>query len=208
MKQKARNWQVRLHEEIRANKNGYFVTLSFSDKALRDLSDAVQYVKVDGVDTPLRNIPRGYNLDNAIAKKAVRRFLERWRKKHKKSCRHWLVTELGQTSTERLHIHGLLFMEKDQVKDIEPIWKYGNIWIGDYVNERTVNYIVKYIHKADPIHKEYKPIVLSSPGIGKGYLNRFDAKNKKYSPGETRDYYTTRGGHKLPLPIYYRNLGS
>ena len=90
-KQKAREWQVRLHEEIRERKNGKFVTLSFSEQSLLELKNTIKGLS-------------GYNLDNEIATKAIRRFLERWRKKYKKSVRHWLVTELGQTNTERIHI--------------------------------------------------------------------------------------------------------
>ena len=69
-KQKSRNWQVRLHEEIKSNKNGVFVTLTFNTEALKKLSKEIN--------------ANGYELDNQITKLAVRRFLERWRKKHKK----------------------------------------------------------------------------------------------------------------------------
>ena len=34
--------------------------------------------------------------------------------------------------------------------------------IQNYVNERTVNYIVKYLTKVDEKHKAYKSIVLTS----------------------------------------------
>ena len=142
----------------------------------------------------------GYNLDNEIATLATRRFLERWRKKFKKSCRHWLVTELGQTNTERIHLHGLLFTTEG-IETIEEIWKYGHVYIGDYVNEKTINYIVKYISKTDQLHKEYKSKVLTSPGIGKGYVDRLDAKNNRYKQ-DTNETYKTRNGIKLNLPIY------
>ena len=50
--------------------------------------------------TPLK-VLQGYELDNAIAAYAIRKFLERWRKKFKKSLRHWLVTELGHNGIEK-----------------------------------------------------------------------------------------------------------
>lgn len=189
-KQKARTWKVRLQEEIRTNHTGKFVTMSFSPSSLEELS-----TDITGLS--------GYELENEIATLAVRRFLERWRKKYKKSIRHWIITELGQTSTERIHLHGILFTQN--VEDIGTIWKYGHVFVGDYVNERTVNYIVKYVHKIDSLHKEYKSKILTSPGIGSGYMDRVDAKNKKYIKGETKTYYTARSGHKLSLPTYYRN---
>ncbi len=133
----------------------------------------------------------------------MRRFLERWRKKYKKSVRHWLVTELGQTKTERIHIHGLIW--SNEVEDIKKIWKYGNVWIGDYVNNKTINYIVKYINKVDVKHKEYNSKIMTSAGIGSGYMKREDSKGNKYKEGKTREEYRTRQGIKMGMPIYYRN---
>ena len=49
------------------------------------------------------DIPLG-KIEDGIATLAVRRFLERWRKKYKKSVKHWFVTELGGKFTERIHL--------------------------------------------------------------------------------------------------------
>lgn len=191
LSQKARNWRVRLHEELRNSRNMYFVTLSFSEKSLIELQKHID-----------ENI-KGYDLDNKTATLAVRRFLERWRKGFKASVKHWLVTELGQKNTERIHLHGIIFT--DMPNEIKRIWKYGNVWIGDYVNEKTVNYIVKYIHKTDPLHKYFIPKVLCSKGIGSNYLNRIDSNKNRYNEKKTDQLYTTRSGIKLALPTYYRN---
>lgn len=187
---KKREWQVRLNEEIRNNKNGKFITLTFS-------SD--EYVKL------LKETKKeGYEGDNATATLAMRRFLERWRKKHKKSVKHWFITELGGGRYEHLHMHGILWTDEN-IKEIEEKWKYGYVHQGEYVNERTINYIVKYLHKEDEKHKAYKPIILCSSGIGKGYNKRGDANNNKYKEGKTDETYKTRSGIKLAMPIYYRN---
>ena len=74
--------------------------------------------------------------------------------------RHWLVTELGHNGTENIHLHGIIWTDLPY-SEIDKIWGYGYTWIGDenkggWVNEQTVNYIVKYIHKQDEKHKEYK----------------------------------------------------
>lgn len=191
-KQKARSWQVRLHEELRTNKNAIFITLSFTDKSLNNL------------EIDLNSNLKGYDLDNKIATLAIRRFLERHRQKYKMPLRHWLVTELGQTNTERLHLHGIFFTSLNK-NELQSLWKYGNIWIGEYVNEKTINYIIKYIHKSDIIHKYYNPIILTSKGIGSNYLNRIDSKRNSFNDKKTDELYITRNGIKLPLPIYYRN---
>lgn len=203
-KQKARQWQVRLQEDIKKNKNGKFVTLTLSDESITNLQQDIKGVT-------------GYNLDNEIATKATRRFLERWRKKYKKSVRHWLVTELGQTSTERVHLHGIIWT--DEIEEISRIWGYGFITIGQqkwnngikitdgesYVNEKTINYITKYVTKRDEKHKEYESKILTSPGIGRDYIDSGRAKRNKFDQKNTKEEYRTRQGIKLNLPIYYRN---
>ena len=111
-KQKARNWQVRLQEDIRENKNAKFVTYTFNEHELQKLDNEIKGLS-------------GYERDNEICRLAVRRYTERWRKKYGKTLRHWLVTELGHQNTERVHLHGIVWTDK--VKDLEPIWKYGKI---------------------------------------------------------------------------------
>jgi len=195
-KQKARNWQVRLQEEIRHNTNGKFVTLTFSNESIKELTKEIKGIQ-------------GYDLDNEIATLATRRFLERWRKKYKKSVKHWLVTELGGNGTENIHMHGIIWTNESS-KTIEKIWKYGYTWVGDnnnggYVSEKTINYVVKYVNKTDQKHKEYNSKILTSAGIGKNYITRLDAKLNKYKEENTKETYTTKQGVKLALPIYYRN---
>ena len=97
---------------------------------------------------------------------------------------------------------------KESVETIRERWKYGFIKVDEkngFVNEKTVNYITKYIGKMDFIHKEYKPKVLTSAGIGKGYLEREDSKRNKYEKDKTREYYQTRDGSKIIMPVYWRN---
>lgn len=190
-KQKARSWSVRLQEEIKTNKNGKFVTLTFSDEAIKKYSKKI-------------NTLEGYERENEIATIAIRRFLENWRYKHKKSVKHWLVTELGHEGTENIHLHGIIWT--DNTEEIERTWKKnGYVWIGEYVNEKTINYIVKYVNKPDEKHKEFNSKILTSSGIGKNYINTTNAKLNKYKEKNTKETYITRNGIKLNLPIYYRN---
>ena len=108
--QKKREWQTRMNEEIKHDNTGQFITLTFNNEELQRLTEET-----------------GIQESNAVATLAVRRFLERWRKKYKKSVKHWLVTELGHNGTERIHLHGILFT-KENKETIENIWKYGKIW--------------------------------------------------------------------------------
>lgn len=189
-RKRAREWQVRLQEEIRTDNAGQFVTLTFSNESIKELAEEVE--------------TNGYERDNEIATIGVRRFLERWRAKHKKSVKHWLITELGHRGTENIHLHGIIFTK--QKEEIINRWNYGYVFIGSYVNERTINYCIKYATKIDQINKFYKPKIFTSPGIGSNYTNRYDARlNKFKEEGETNDTYTTRQGRKVGLPIYWRN---
>lgn len=195
-KAKAREWQIRLLEDLKEHKNGKFITLTFSDTAIKELTEAVKKDKIS----------EGYDLDNDIATIGVRRFMERWRKEHKKSVRHWLITELGHNGTENIHIHGIIWTNESK-EHIENHWKYGHVWMGTWVNEQTVNYIIKYVHKQDEIHTGYKSKILTSAGIGGNYTkNKYgDWNRNKYKKSETNETYKTRTGHKVGLPIYWRN---
>lgn len=209
--ERAREWQIRLLEDIKDNTNGIFVTLTFNTKSLMKLKyDVENYTVIDNKYTKIKRELEGYELDNEIAKRAMRRFNERWRKKYKKAIRHWMITELGHKNTEHVHLHGILYTDENPY-EITDKWGYGYTWLGDeivgkiknYVNESTVNYITKYISKTDFIHKEYKPIILTSAGIGRGYIKR--AKHNKFNGKDTDELYRTSTGHKMSMPIYYRN---
>ncbi|AXH76380.1 MAG: replication initiator protein [Microviridae sp.] len=200
-KQKAREWQLRLAEDIKEFKNGKFITLTFSTESLRKLYDSYEELRSK----------KGYDLDNAIVTKATRLFLERWRKEKGKSVRHWLVSELGDGTTEHVHLHGIIWT--DDVNDIEKHWQYGNVWKGyevkgkfeNYVNGRTVNYITKYVHKVDELHLNYKPVILCSPGIGRYYEKSGVIKENKYKGEKTNEAYRSSTGHRIGMPIYWRN---
>lgn len=186
-KQKARAWQVRMSEELRENPNAIFVTLTISDESFEYIMDKYQ------IET-----------NEECCKKMVRLFLERIRKETKKSIKHWFITEIGHERTERYHLHGIIWgIGIEEI--VRRNWKYGFVFIGSFVNEQTINYVVKYMLKKDKDHKEYNPTVLCSAGIGAGYLNRKDSKLNKFKGMNTNETYRLRNGTKLNLPIYYRN---
>lgn len=184
----AREWQIRLCEEIK-NYEGkmLFVTLTFAEGQYQLLRRAY-----------------GLHDEEQIVKKAVRLFLERVRKKTKKSMKHWLITEHGKNGTERIHLHGILWSNFTQ-EEIAELWKYGFVYVGQYVNEKSAGYITKYITKEDD--RGYKGIVLCSAGIGKCYTQKEVNRQKhQFRGAETIDTYRGTNGHILALPRYYRNL--
>lgn len=189
-KQLASDWRVRMTEEIKCHQYNYFITLTFSNEEL------IKLVKF-------------FNCceSNRIAGYAVRRFLERWRKKYKKSVKHWLITELGHQNTERIHLHGILFCDMQMTTpEIQSIWKYGEIWVGEYCNLKTINYIVKYVTKIDNDHKGFQGQILCSPGIGAQWVKNHEGDIRyQYRPGRTRTDYVLNTGTKIKMPTYYKN---
>ena len=79
-------------------------------------------------------------------------------------------------------------------------------YLGDYCNDKTINYINKYVTKIDTDHKGYEPDIFCSSGIGKAYFQNPIIKAKhKFNGKNTIQYYTLSNGQKVNLPIYYRN---
>lgn len=224
-KQYANDWNIRLQEEIKTHHNGKFITLTFSDNSIDKLNELIKidikHNKVDYAGIEIEHLekwekkkimmPKGYALDNTIATKGMRLFLERWRKKTQKSIHHWTITELGHNGTKNIHLHGVIWSNYD-LEEIEQKWQYGYIHKGErkndtyinYVNAGTINYMTKYVTKVDLENRYYKPIILTSPGIGKGYINTYNAYQNRYRGEETDERYITDTGIIMTLPQYYR----
>ena len=78
--QKKRAWQIRMHEELRNEREAKFITLTFSNNSILELDKELKY----------NNLKKIW--ENELATLAMRRFLERWRKKFKKSVKPAIVT--------------------------------------------------------------------------------------------------------------------
>ena len=68
-----------------------------------------------------------------------------------------------------------------------------------------MGYCVKYVSKVDTAHPRFTSKVFASKGLGKGWLNRYDARLNKFQGENTREYYKTPSGQKLAMPTYFRN---
>lgn len=209
-KQKASSWKSRLSYELTKGIPKW-VCLTFSNESIRVITAKgkakIRENKISVVK-PISEL-QGYERDNAIAKQGVRWFLERWRKKFGVSLKHWFVTELGHNGTENIHLHGFVWTN-EEYKMVEEIWKWGYIYPYRkdqkvWVNNKTINYMVKYMSKKDLKHKYYKPMILTSPGIGSGWEKTSRATLSKYKGKDTTEYTRANDGKILSLPIYWRN---
>lgn len=173
---RANSWRVRLIEEIKVDNKCLFVTLTFNDEALEELTEIMMN------DDDEYAIPT----NNEIATYAVRHFFERIRKDTGKSLKHFLITELSDKG--RLHLHGFIwganheaYIDKHNVctnKFLTDHWQYGFTFYGTKITEASVNYMVKYILKANINFPDFIPKVLCSKGIGAGYTQKRDAVKK------------------------------
>lgn len=195
--QRAREWQQRLHEEVRGGKykNPKFITLTVDNET------AAKY----GIDYEGKQ-PKGseekkklYEKEHTMMKDLVRKWRLKCNKGKIKQV-HFFVTEHGETSTERIHIHGILW--GDVEKAMEK-WSAGFADIGE-MRDSTIPYVVKYMYKQSSEHPDYKSIVLTTPGIGKCYVEQ--AKRcgiNTFKAGKENYVYILPNGRKIALCEYY-----
>lgn len=194
-RKKAREWRIRNAEQLKETPTATFFTGTFTDERIEKLSKKY--------DIPKENV-------NEIATKEVRLFLERLRRiNNGKSVKHWIVTEKGHTNTRRIHIHGIFYAENGMTKYrleklLKDNWIAGYSFNGKYVNEKTINYVAKYLTKDDLDNKDFTGKILASPGLGKKYVERGKEINKFKEKKTTVDY-RFRNGAVAPMPKYYKN---
>lgn len=178
--QLTREWLFRIEAEQKYNPiKGVCVTLSFSEEALDKLPEEA----------------------NESAARAVRLFQKRWDKKYKKAPRHWLKPELGHKGTERLHIHGFMWVEHPE--DIENLWGYGNVVI-EPIGQDAINYATKYINKPDKEHDGFIGKIMASKGIGYSWLKTQTAERYKREGENAPSYIRLNDGRKINIPTYLR----
>ena len=72
------------------------------------------------------------------------------------------------------------------------------------MNERTINYIVKYVTKRDESNPEFNGKIFTSKKIGINYINKNTLRRHRYQDRFTEETYRTNSGIKIALPTYYK----
>lgn len=195
-------------EEFHYHRDCSFVTLTFSEENLLKYRLLAQEEIKDETKCDI------YLTDNTAAKIAIRHFLERVRKRTGKSIKHWFITERGHTNTRRIHIHGIIWASYSQHGrgssrpgdlDLTKEWKNGWTFNGEYVGEKTITYVSKYITKNDTDNIGFKGKICCSPGIGKEYILSYNGLRNKFRGKKTIETYRLSNGKEIGLPMYYRN---
>lgn len=194
-KKKRREWRIRNYEQLKETPHAVFFTGTVSPQRYEHICKQYGY-KNDG------------SQDNEIITKIQRLFLERIRKEKGYSIKHWCVTEKGHTNTRRIHIHGLYYATHGETKwqltkTLFENWIDGYKFYGSYVNEKTINYVSKYMTKKDKDNPDYIGIVLCSKGLGANYAKENQLKHR-WNKEKTIITYKARNGQDLPLPRYYK----
>lgn len=195
-------------EEFHYHQDCSFVTLTFSEENLLKYRLLAQEELKDETKCDI------YLTDNTAAKIAIRHYLERVRKRTGKSIKHWFITERGHKNTRRVHVHGIIWASYSQRGrgsnkpgdlDLTKEWKNGWTFNGDYVGEKTITYVSKYITKNDKDNKGYKGKICCSPGIGKKYILSYNGLRNRFKGKKTIETYRLSNGKEIGLPMYYRN---
>lgn len=179
-------WNLRLQHHFKylsktQKDNSYFITLTFSDEYL----------------------PSTYPKKSDIAP-LVRKFLERIRKKYKKSVTHWICSEYGDT-TQRYHLHGILFDCPFPIYELSKYWKYGYT-SSRKLSQRRITYVTTYVNKQLKGLVELphlKQHIFTSPAIGKAFTQ--DPLNISYSRQHgTVVPFIFHNNRPFAMPRYYR----
>lgn len=194
-KKKRREWRIRNYEQLKETPHAVFFTGTVSPQRYEYICKRYGF-KNDG------------SQDNEIITKIQRLFLERIRKEKGYSIKHWCVTEKGHTNTRRIHIHGLYYATHGETKwqltkTLFENWIDGYKFYGSYVNEKTINYVSKYMTKKDKDNPDYIGIVLCSKGLGANYAKENQLKHK-WNKEKTIITYKAGNGADMPLPRYYK----
>lgn len=176
-------WSVRLLVECRQYEHNTFITLTLA--------------------------PKFYKWALKNPKEPLKLYIDRLRKKIGFRPKYFIVPEIGQDQkySQRLHYHGIIFgttPDKIPYLVLKSCWNYGISDTG-YCNDKTCNYVVKYILKdyaKDGI--KFKPFVFCSNGIGKAYLDKPDVFKWHLNNFDFRDFINFEG-NMYPLPVYYKN---
>lgn len=195
-KAKGSAWRIRLLEENKTpDQIGIFITLTFNEHELNKMHVEAAH--------------RGHweDPDTGAAILAVRRFTDNWRKEEGYSLKRFMVTEKGHKNTKRIHLHGVIWINKKHKYEIEnkirKKWKYGFVWVDrKAAGDAAMTYISKYITKIDTDNPNFIPTILVSPGLGQNLVTKeIDTRrNMGFKEGRT---YHLKNGTTVSLPDYY-----
>lgn len=197
-KKRGNHWRTRLLDEYHYRRKMYpdekvsFITLTFDTPSLKRFRDCPE--------------------------KAVRLFLERYRKRYGKSVRHFITTEFGE-KRGRLHLHMIAWSPLCNAKELRLLWSYGRIDMQTLKGPQGLTYVSGYITKVVqggklssniPLFIDYekKTKCFVSPGFGKQFIFDPEKRNLVYQKGTPHYVGVRDNGSPFAYPRYYYRIFS
>lgn len=212
---------ARCKSESNEFKQGYFVTLNYSDNNLiyykPYASRSTRYAALKKAqDFYAKDTPFAWS-EFVVSKDHAKKFHETVQKELKKinvnmRCRFYLTAEYG-TVYSRPHYHLLMWFpngydfNKDFVTSLlQKCWNYGFVDVG-YITPADINYVAKHQIKDDigsKIQQQFAPNfhLQSTYGgsIGRNLINSAEVV-ENYNNGSN---YITTGGYKCTIPRFLK----
>lgn len=190
LKNRQRDWYVRLEQELLVSKSAFFITLTYDDSCLNF---------VDGIPV--------------VSRRDCQTFFKRLRKRiEPEKIRYFLCSEYGP-HTFRPHYHLIIFnlpnnlINNELQQFLSKVWQKGFVTVASVTSAR-INYLAKYVVTGYVLpafysDKSRRPFSLQSrhPGIGANYLCPRNIERHKSLLQTTLPVQ----GSKKRLPRYYRD---
>lgn len=158
MNKRQEHWKTRIQEDIKKHPEAKLIILNININSINELQTDIELkLHQNTTNIPLQQ-PTQNQIEIKIAKFAITRFLQRWKKKHKISLRHWLVIKPRTKQTQNIKLYGIAYT--DHLQDLANKWLYGKIYIIENINQKTINQIIDLKNK-------HKLTILTTPQIGK-----------------------------------------
>ena len=146
--------------------------------------------------------------------RAIRLFLERYRKRYGISFKHYITSEYGE-KRGRLHLHMIGFRMLCNMCELRDLWKYGRVDMQTLKGPAGLTYVSGYITKivhgdkqsneSIPyfIDAEKKTKVWVSPGFGLAYTLDPKVREWHYASRYPRYVRVRDNGSPFAVPRYY-----
>lgn len=194
---RARDWMIRLREEMKDSSYACFVTLTYDDEHLPREDRKVYDWTIDQVVT-FKDVPVHRVRDCQL-------FLKRLRKDNPDvKIRYFLVSEFGP-KTLRPHYHAIIFnlpRERCNKAYISSKWQNGFVEVSK-VTEGRIAYVTKYCFGSTTLPywlpKNFTKMSLK-PAIGHKW---YESYKKQLEILNAEDAYYFANSYHLPCPAYY-----
>lgn len=215
LQRRASDWAIRLHHHLKANINGYFLTLTYDQEHLPHVGNT--YGRFVRPSLHRKHLAQFHKLVKQYQNRLLRKLWKRegWtadiihltlHTAYKVS--YYAAPEYG-SRTQRPHYHTLLFnIHPKVIRDIVArgkVWKHGHVHLGN-IADASIMYTTKYVIDRgeewnDPTDNREKGKAMMSKGLGKTYLSK---EMIAWHREDTR-FYTIINGIKKGLPRYYKD---